>query len=468
METYFEKAKEIPVRGHYDVIVAGGGTAGFAAAIAAARRGSKTLVVERMACLGGQITAGIMGIICDINDQEKIIIKGIPLEFVNDLWDRGGINKRDKENKPVNERDFTKAEFINYDPEIAKGLVNDYILREKNLTVLLETWVADAIMDGDKVVGIVVENKSGRSAYYGKCIIDATADADVCAFAGAEFMPFSPEEVHPVSLIAQIGGIDKEAFFDFYNEHPEWRDTFPTDTAWEPGVFHKLGIDNEVEGVELPPELEYLRHWCIIIHDSPVENVMHLNMTGEAQVDGTNAEEISKSIITSRKRISECLEVMKKVVPGWENGYVYATASMLGVRESRQIVGEYTITEDDIFGYHRFADALCSISGGIGVHTSDGQWVDMSAPPSGTSYDIPLRSMLPIKINGLIVAGRCLSANHVAMGTVRTIGPCLAMGQGAAIAASLAIELGVEPRDIPSDKLQKALIEQGVNLEGIN
>ncbi len=465
MKTYLEKAREIPVRGEYDVIVAGGGTAGFAAAIAASRRGSKTLVIERMNCLGGQMTAGIMGIFCAINDQEKVVIRGIPEEFFDELHERGGVNDGLLGYEGTKE----KAQFIDYDAEAAKSLCNDYVLRERaaghTLDILYETWIADAVVEEGTVKGIVVENKTGRSVYYGKCIVDCTADADICVWSGAECDCLPPSELHPATLITKLAGVDKKRVLDYYyKEHPTWVHNSPTQ-GWQEGIFHKFGIENELKDVELPPELEYLRHWFMLIYESPRDGEMYLNMTGEFHVDGTKTEEISDAITISRKRIDECVSVLKKVIPGYENAYILATASLMGIRETRQVKGIYKLTEEDLFAFRKFDDAIATMSAPIGHHTADGESAVFQNPSKGHSFDIPLRSLVPEKVDGVIVAGRCISATHDAMGATRIMPGSMSIGQGAGIAASLAAELGVQPRNIPNDKLRAALLEQDVNLD---
>lgn len=465
MNTYLEKARELPVRGEYDVIVAGGGTAGFAAAIAAARRGSKVLVVERMNCLGGQMTAGIMGIFCAINDQEKVVVKGLPEEFFDELHENGGVN----DGLYGYEKVKSECQFIDYDAEAAKSLCNEYVLRElekgHTLDILYETWLADVICEDGVVKGVIVENKTGRSAYYGKVIVDCTADADICSWAGAECDCLPVTDLHPATLITKLGGVDKQKVLDYYyKEHPDWVHNSPT-KGWTEGIFHKFGISGELEGVELPPELEYLRKWFMLIYESPRDGEMYLNMTGEFHVDGTKAEEISKAITISRRRIDECIKVLKKIIPGYENAYILTTASIMGIRETRQVKGIYKLTEDDLFAFRKFDDAVATMSAPIGHHTADGESAVFQNPSKGHSFDIPLRSLVPEKVDGVIVAGRCISASHDAMGAVRIMPGAMSIGQGAGIAASLAAELNVQPRDIPTDALHAALLEQNVNLE---
>ena len=266
-------------------------------------------------------------------------------------------------------------------------------------------------------------------------------------------------------MITKLAGVDKQRVLDYYyKEHPEWVHNSPTQ-GWAEGIFHKFGIGGELEGVELPPDLEYLRSWFMLIYESPRDGEMYLNMTGEFHVDGTKAEEISDAITISRKRIDECVSVLKKIIPGYENAYILATASMMGIRETRQVKGIYKLTEEDLFAFRKFDDAIASMSAPIGHHTADGESAVFQNPSKGRSFDIPLRSVVPVKIDGLIVAGRCISASHDAMGATRIMPGSMSIGQGAGVAASLAAELGVEPRDIPADKLNAALLEQNVNIQ---
>lgn len=455
---YHFTGRDLPVYGEYDVFVAGGGTAGMMAALAAARAGAKTLVVERYNCLGGNVTAGMMTTTWTFNDQQKQIVKGLPYEFIQRLEDVNGTLKGD----------ISKETFVIYDIEKAKYVISKMCQEEENLTVLYDTTFVDAIMNDNVVKGAVIMNKSGLQAVFAKAFVDASGDADLAARAGANFEMAEKENLHPVSLLGKLCGVDMDAVNAYYDEHPENIGDF---LGGEPHQgFHSFRLDKELQGIDLPVELEYIRDWFLLYYQTPNKGELIINMTGATAVDGTNGEEVSCAEMTARNRLFDALEVFRNYlpVPGFKDAYYSTTAVTLGVRETRRICGKMMLTAEIMLAGTHFNDAVCSYSAPVADHTKDGKSIVFTRLAPGNSYDIPLRAMLPDNIENVVVAGRCISVEAKAIGSTRNMTSCMAMGQGAGIAAALAAKKGVFLSDLSNEELRSALLKQNVYLEGVS
>ncbi|AMJ61561.1 FAD-dependent oxidoreductase [Bosea sp. PAMC 26642] len=448
-----------PLRSEFDVIVAGGGVSGAIAAIAAARTGARTLVIEKLNCLGGNFTAGIMGTTWTFNDKEKLVVKGIPLELMQRLDAMGATVSRD----------ITKDMFVIYDTEMAKVVLNDMAL-EAGVTILFHTFVADVIMEGDRLAGLVVQHKSGREEITAKVVVDASGDADVAARSGAPFDLPAKHKLHPATLMAKLGNVDVEALSQFYEAHPEFHGHY-THGQQYPG-FHQFRIGGPLrehyERGELPKAYEYLMDWFILFYSTPRPREIILNMTGATGIDGTDVYDLTRAEIECRKRLLEALDCYRRFIPGFRDAYIVTTGLTVGIRETRRIIGEYMMTKDDIVSMRRFPDAIASYGAPIGHHTSDGKDAEFSLLTSGNSYDFPYRALLPQKIDNLLVAGRCISVAAEGIGSTRNMTSCMATGQSAGTAAALAALAGVTPRALDVRAIQRELLRQGAYIEGVH
>jgi ribulose 1,5-bisphosphate synthetase/thiazole synthase len=400
MKTYIEPEKAIPILTEVDVLVAGGGPAGIAAAIAAARAGAKTMIVERYGYLGGMVTGSYVTYYMGFGNGNEQVIYGIAQETIDRLREVGGLT-----------REQDKSGDCYGDAEIIK-CISVIMLEEAGVEMLLHTWASSAIVENNVCKGIVVENKSGRQAILAKTVIDATADADICVSAKVE----TKLDLHDITLCHSIDGIDTEKRHKFERENPE--------------LNKKLMEELNASGGK------------VVFH-----------VPGKSAV---NAADLTCVENETRKSLLKKLVFMRKNIPGCENAFINKTAPQLGVRESRKIVGEYTITVEDILNDRKFDDGV----GRCGAYME--KYENYDKP--GLSYDIPYRSLIPAKVDNLLTAGRCISATHEAINTLRLVVPCILTGEAAGTAAALSAMQDIPPRNLDVKKLQEKLIEQKNNL----
>lgn len=450
-KSYFEPGRELPVFGEYDVVVAGGGTAGMIAGIAAARNGAKTLVIERMGYLGGQFT-GFMNTSWTCSDQLKRCVGGIAYEFFKKIEAAGGVENPN----------YDKDAYILYDSETAKYVITEMYEQQENLDALYLTMVTKAIMDGNKLSGLIIENKSGRQVVFAKQFIDCTGDADLLAFSGSHYEELPVEDYHPASLIAKISNVDTEKLAAYYNARPKLQKGERYLGHLPHAGFYGFRLTEELEGVELPEELEYLRDWFILFYSTPKPNEVILNMSGSTALDGTDAMAVSKGTDMSILRMWQVLTLFKKYVPGFENAFISATAPALGIRESRKVIGGVRMTCDSIMSATKYPDAVCSYQSPLGYHTPDGHDITFKRMVPGTAYDISLRSLVPLDVDGVIVAGRNISVESKACGSTRSMSNCMTLGHCAGVIAAWAARNDTEMRNIPNDVMHSLLKEQDI------
>jgi hypothetical protein len=404
VRTITEPERTIPVLREVDVVVAGGGPAGFAAAIAAARNGARTLLVERYGYLGGMMTGSHVTWLFGFSNGERQVVHGIAEELVHRLEEVGGITGRRQ----------TEID-CNADPEILKWLFVE-MLEEAGVEVLLHSWVSGAVMDKDTCRGIFVECKDGRRAILADVTVDATADGDVSCAAGAEMT----DDCHDITLVKHLEGVDKDRVSEFRQTNPERYDEI-------------LAEVKALGGAEPGKVTRYYQ--------------------GRSAV---SVEDLTRTEIDARRETLRGLVHLRKHMPGYENARLTWTAPQLGVRESRKIVGESVLTEEDIRGGLRSDDSI----GRCGAHLL-GYALYKVGP---LEYDIPYGCLVPERIDGLLASGRCVSTTHEAMNTMRLIVPCFLTGEAAGTAAGLAAKHGVRPRDLDVALLQERMRAQNNNL----
>ncbi len=437
---------------NYDVIVSGGGTAGILAAIAAARNGAKTLLIERWGHLGGTAAFGLpfLGIFSGAGEQ---VNSGLAQELIDRMVAAGGslghVHGANWE-QPLGQSKYSFS-LTPFDPEVLKYVAQEMAL-EAGTKLLFHTFVSGIIKDNNYVKGVKVFNKSGQEAFFGKVVIDATGDADVANLAGASFQ--TKTELQNASIVMRIGNVDLNKFVDALKKEDHVKGW----GSWHTRLVQKENRYIHVAGHLVPwsGESKEVTFTAVSVRDGEI----YLNATRTVNVDGTSADDLSRAEISERKNVFSLMGAMTKNVPGMENAYLIST-SPIGIRESRNILGDYTLTKEDVIECRQFDDSIARGAYPIDIHDPAGGRTQFTFLRNGGSYSIPYRSLVPMGIEGLLIAGRCISASKEAVGSARLMGTALSQGQAAGTAAALAVAEGKGLRQLDISVLRDTLSQQG-------
>ena len=410
MAKYLEPAKEIDVAGEYDVIIVGGGTAGLAAAVASGRNKAKTLLIEQFGYLGGTATASLMinlnGFRNQVEPDSTQTVKGIAQEIILELHKLDGLGKSPYEQK---EYDIEKGELAySYcvDPEKFK-YVTLKMVHEAGVDILFHTYFSDVVMEDNDLKGVIVENKSGRSALFAKVVVDASGDGDVAARAGAPFWEAGPDDkALKDNVMYKISGLGDAKFGNCrYGD---------SSVVWGPGGVWGQNDAWELSRAEVKTRLQVFEHFQGILEKSP-----ELKEAG---------------------------------------AYLAETPPLIGVRQTRFIEGEYKLTADDAITGRRFDDVVAISSCAIISYYGYRRYLEHEG------YDIPYRCLVPKVVDDLLIAGRCISSEQQPYESHRAMIPIIAIGQAAGTAAALSTNNNVKPRNLDVPLLQQTLIGQGAEL----
>ena len=440
-----------------DVLVVGGGTAGAVAAIAAGRKGCKTILLEESDILGGTLVGQQLQHISTFHDTEgNLIVGGIPQEIVDRLITLGG--------SPGHVKDTTGYSFTvtPVDHELLLYVLEE-MLEEANVEVLLNTHFSETLVDNGVVKGCLAENsRSGIFAVLAKTTVDCTGDALVAAGADAECRSEGASE-QAMSVMFTMANVDCSKILDYIEQHPEdFRDTsttgkelrdLPAVSVWGFGSLLKKGAE-----LGIAPILRNEMHVSVW----PPKKLAIMNVT---RVAGDPLSDVSRSKAISqlRKQAVAFSRFMIQEMPGFENAYLSNVGrGAFAHRASRSIVGAYTLTEADFREGRAFADGIAQSCFPSDRHDTKG--TSMLVVESSGVLDIPYRCMLPQVIDGLLVAGRCVSADKVVTGSIRMTAPCMAMGQAAGTAAAMAVKQEILPRDVDTAALRAELRADGAIL----
>lgn len=460
-----------------DVIVVGGGLAGCGAALASARNGAKTLLIERDGMLGGLATLGHVSPLDATTKRTGESFGGIVEEIVEDT------------RSTCKEYGGEGYFLLKVAPEILRLVLLDKMIKA-GVEILFHASLIGAERDGRNISHIYLATKSGIEVAKAKKYIDTTGDADLVNFVGEEFVKGSEEGVYdelysgdldkihfekgktesyggyksdglmqPVSVMFTMGNVDCEVAGQYINKTLTYADIGTTkEEVMKLPYFGKVGFEDNGEYLPLPQG-----RVLFVKHGVGGKSAL-INMSRVIGVDGTDAKELSRAEKEAQMQILYLCDFLKRYIPGFENSYLQASSHTLGVRETRRLVGKYVLKGSQAILCEKFPDTVAGGSYIIDIHDPQGKKKAVGGALKGDYYDIPYRCLLPKNTDNLLVAGRCISVDHVAHSSTRIQGTCVLTGQAAGTAAAISVKENKPCCDIDVSILQKQLRDDGVKI----
>ncbi len=425
-----EKERSLPVLGEWDVVVCGGGPSGLIAATAAARNGSRTLLIERYGFLGGMATAGLVAPISEFNKANRRVIDGIPYEFVSRLHDMGGaVTSYPNGNIPFDDEKYKLA---------AQRMV-----LESGAELLLHTTIAGCMAcddGGRRVTHLIIENKSGRQAVACRTAVDCTGDADICRLAGFEVKKAGV--LQPMTLWFHLGNVDAEKLSE------RVMDT-------ENGRFADERIANRLRELAEKQDVPMFGgpwfQWFF------VDRQVGVNML-RCSGDGSDALEQTRAECRMREDMFKMIDILRSNFDEFRHCYLVKSGCQTGVRETYRIQGLYELTEDDVLRPKEFSDTVCTGAHPIDIHSPKD--TEQELVTFKTHYNIPFRTLVPAGSLNVLAAGRCASADKHAFASMRVQACCMGMGQAAGTAAALCARQGKTLSELDIPELRDVLRSQ--------
>jgi len=447
---YIEKSKHLEILTRCEVLIVGGGPAGLSAAIASARAGADTIIMERHSCFGGVITNVGMETIGWYRYPGTVDCEGVGTEMER-IAQRIGASQK----FPFNDSECLDTEKFK--------LLADELIQENNVRPLLHCYATDvARNEKNEVIGVITESKSGRKVIYCKRIVDATGDADIFKFAQARFTTLPVENRLGVTTVFNISGVDKDKFLKYVQDmkrtYKDWSQSWDQKTTGKEDHLRTPYLGDEFDEAEkegvIPPRLFLGGSWSSITDHGEIRNLNLAHMKG---IDSTNVVDLTKAEIMGRKLSNYALSAMQAKIPGCEKATLRNFASTLGIRDSRKIVGKYNLTKHDVMNEARFEDSV-----GVFPEFIDGYKV-LILPTTGRYFQLPYRCLQSPDVDNILAAGRCVAGDKISHAAVRNMMCCTVTGQAAGVAAAVSLEYR-NTSETPIEKIQDELRKQKVKL----
>lgn len=441
----YSYSKSLPVHEEFEIIVVGGGPAGCAAAAAAAREGKKVLLIESSGALGGMGTLGLVPTWAPFSDKEKIVYRGFA----------GLLLEKTRQSLP-HVRDREWVDWVPIDPETLKRQY-DELMREYGVEVLFHTLVVDVLSEGGHVTGLVAAGKGGLELYRASVYVDCTGDADIAIGAGAPYAKGDETgDMQPATLCFTLTNVDEYAYLHGANLHPS-NPNSPIYRILKDGKYPDIPDSHLCHALIGPRTVGF--------------NAGHL-----WNIDANDPKALSHAQQQGRRIAKAFRDALAEYVPAaFANSQLIQTASLVGIRETRRIQGAYILTKEDYLARRSFPDEIGRNCYYLDVHHAKSQIQDLLVNRNnweskthrygkGESHGIPYRCLLPLQVDNVLVAGRCISTDRAVQGSTRVMPPCLVTGEAAGVAAAMSLEAG-SPAQVDTDALRAKLLSYGAYFE---